>query len=131
MSSVYFRSASLAPPDPITSVCGSIHIKCVATDPSSPLSSNIPTLHISHRAFLPGCQNIPVGRSTWRRTILLALALRLAILLLLLLRGLTVLLLLLLGRWGRAAGSCAGSTTCGLCGLEFRSETHYCDSLIW
>ena len=25
----------------------------------------------------------------------------------------------------------AGSTTCGLCGLEFRSETHYCDSLIW
>jgi len=78
---------------------------------------------------LPGLG--PVGRSTWRRTILLALTLRLAILLLLLLRGLAVLLLLLLGRWGRAAGSCPGSTTCGLCGLEFRCETHYCDFFVF
>jgi len=81
------------------------------------------------RAVLPRLR--PVGWGTWRRTILLALTLRLAILLLLLLRGLAVLLLLLLGRWGRAAGSCPGSTTCGLCGLEFRCETHYCDFFVF
>ena len=56
MSSVYFRSASLAPPDPITSVCGSIHIKCVATDPTFPT-----LVEHSHSTRFTSC--IPAGMS--------------------------------------------------------------------